>query len=108
MTAVRISVRKNKHVGTDAKPYHVSSHPKERMAALRAGIRERQRRSMTRDAAIVDVKKRLSALRTLNRKNAFVRSAMTRDMRMLDRLRGKKGVVTNIITAKKRSQRKSR
>lgn len=101
---VRIAVRKDKHVGTLDKPYKADSPSSVRAEALLAGIRAREK-MFGKDGAIVDVKKRLSALRTLNRSNAIIRSIMTEDMRRLDKLRGS-GVTSSI--GGKKSRKKDR
>lgn len=103
-TTVVIPIRKDRHVGTEHKPYKVSHSKLKRYEAMLSGIESREN-EMGRDNAILDVKKRLSALRTLNRSKKHIRDAMTHDMKRLDELRGR-GTTNDIGGPKKQKKQR--
>ena len=85
-TAVRIPVDPGDQVGTDDRPYKLSSESASRRASILAGaVRRMEEEGMTVREALTQVKRRLNAIRVLNRRRGERFCApIEADMRWLD------------------------
>lgn len=97
MKDVRIPIDSDKSVGTASHPYKTSMRAAERRRAIVAGAADRHKRGMPFAEALMQVRRRLNAIRVVSKRQAHCK-AIEADMRWLMTSLGV-GEVTNAVCA---------